>query len=101
MSLAASKTFAVAPMMDWTDRHSRYFLRLISARARLYTEMITAEAVLHGDRDRLLGFDAAEHPLAVQLGGAEPARLAAAARIAADYGYDEINLNVGCPSDRV
>ena len=101
MSLAASKTFAVAPMMDWTDRHARYFLRLISARARLYTEMITAEAVLHGDRDRLLGFDAAEHPLAVQLGGAEPARLSAAARIAADYGYDEINLNVGCPSDRV
>ena len=101
MSLVASKIFAVAPMMDWTDRHARYFLRLISGRARLHTEMITAEAVLHGDRDRLLGFDAAEHPLAAQLGGAEPARLAAAARIATDYGYDEINLNVGCPSDRV
>ena len=80
----ASHQFCVAPMMDWTDRHARYFLRLISARARLYTEMVTAEAVLHGDRDRLLGFDAAEHPLAVQLGGAEPARLAAAARIAVD-----------------
>ncbi|MGQ7792820.1 tRNA dihydrouridine(20/20a) synthase DusA [Faunimonas sp. B44] len=93
--------FAVAPMMDWTDRHCRYFHRGLTRRALLYTEMVTAEAVLHGDRARLLGFDAAEHPLALQLGGSDPARLAAAARIGADLGYDEINLNVGCPSDRV
>jgi tRNA-dihydrouridine synthase A len=92
---------SVAPMMDWTDRHCRYFHRALSARARLYTEMVTAEAVIHGDRQRLLGFDTAEAPVAVQLGGAEPDRLAEAARIAADFGYDEINLNVGCPSDRV
>jgi tRNA-dihydrouridine synthase A len=88
-------------MMEWTDRHERFFLRLISRHARLYTEMLTAPAVLHGDRDRLLGFDPAEQPLAVQLGGADAAELAEAARICADYGYDEINLNVGCPSDRV
>ncbi len=88
-------------MMDWTDRHCRAFHRTLSRRARLYTEMVTAEALLHGDRDRLLGFDAVEHPVALQLGGSEPARLAAAARIGEDYGYDEINLNVGCPSDRV
>jgi tRNA-dihydrouridine synthase A len=88
-------------MMDWTDRHCRAFHRTLTARARLYTEMVTAQAVLHGDRERLLGFDAAEHPVALQLGGAEPADLAAAARIGADLGYDEINLNVGCPSDRV
>ena len=93
--------FSVAPMMDWTDRHCRVFHRALTRHARLYTEMVTAEAVIHGDRDRLLGFDAVEHPLALQLGGAEPDRLAEAARIAADYGYDEINLNVGCPSDRV
>ncbi|MEQ1889938.1 MAG: tRNA dihydrouridine(20/20a) synthase DusA [Alphaproteobacteria bacterium] len=93
--------FCVAPMMDWTDRFDRYFLRLLSRHARLYTEMITASAVLHGDRARLLGFDAAEHPLALQLGGSEPAALAQAAKIGADFGYDEINLNVGCPSDRV
>lgn len=91
----------VAPMMDWTDRHCRYFHRLLSPHARLYTEMVTTGAVLHGDRARLLGFDAAEHPVALQLGGHEPADLAAAARIGVDYGYDEINLNVGCPSDRV
>jgi tRNA-dihydrouridine synthase A len=91
----------VAPMMDWTDRHCRYFHRLLSPHARLYTEMVTTGAVLHGDRARLLGFDAAEHPLALQLGGHEPAELAACARIGADLGYDEINLNVGCPSDRV
>ena len=87
--------------MDWTDRHCRFFHRLLAPRARLYTEMVTTGAVLHGDRQRLLGFDAAEHPVALQLGGHEPAELAAAARIGADFGYDEINLNVGCPSDRV
>ena len=88
-------------MMDWTDRHDRVFLRLISARALLYTEMVTTGAVIHGDREHLLGFDATEHPVAVQLGGSEPAALAEAAHIAQDYGYDEVNLNVGCPSDRV
>jgi tRNA-dihydrouridine synthase A len=93
--------FAVAPMMDWTDRHCRVLHRLLSARARLYTEMITADAILHGDRERLIGFSEIEHPVALQLGGAEPAKLAVAAKIGADFGYDEINLNVGCPSDRV
>jgi tRNA-dihydrouridine synthase A len=93
--------FCVAPMMDWTDRHCRFFHRQLSRHALLYTEMITAEAILHGKRDRLLTFSAAEHAVALQLGGADPTRLAAAARIGADYGYDEINLNVGCPSDRV
>ncbi|WAJ30593.1 tRNA dihydrouridine(20/20a) synthase DusA [Antarcticirhabdus aurantiaca] len=93
--------FAVAPMIDWTDRHCRFFHRQISRHALLYTEMVVADAVLRGDRDRLLGFDAAEHPVALQLGGSEPAKLAEAARIGASYGYDEINLNVGCPSDRV
>jgi tRNA-dihydrouridine synthase A len=88
-------------MMDWTDRHCRFSHRLLSARALLYTEMVTAEAVLHGDRDRLLGFSLQEHPVALQLGGCDPARLALAAAIAAGYGYDEINLNVGCPSTRV
>jgi len=88
-------------MMDWTDRHCRFFHRLLSRRALIYTEMITTGAVLHGDRTRLLGFDPAEHPVAVQLGGSDPAALARAARICADTGYDEINLNVGCPSDRV
>ena len=88
-------------MMDWTDRHCRYFHRLMSAKTLLYTEMVTAPAVIHGDRDRLLGFNPLEHPVAVQLGGSNPAHLAQASRIAADYGYDEINLNVGCPSDRV
>ena len=93
--------FAVAPMMDWTDRHCRAFHRHLSRRALLYTEMVTALAVIHGDRERLIGFDPLEHPLALQLGGSEPQDLAAAARIAEDLGYDEINLNVGCPSDRV
>ena len=92
---------SVAPMMDWTDRHCRVFHRMLSRHARLYTEMVTTGAVLHGNRGRLLGFDALEHPVAVQLGGSDPADLAAAARICADFGYDEINLNVGCPSDRV
>ncbi|WP_313902754.1 tRNA dihydrouridine(20/20a) synthase DusA [Methylobacterium sp. E-066] len=93
--------FSVAPMMDWTDRHCRAFHRTLSARARLYTEMVTTGAVLHGPRERLLGFSAMEHPVAVQLGGSDPGELAQAARIAADFGYAEINLNVGCPSDRV
>jgi len=93
--------FSVAPMMDWTDRHCRFFHRLLSRRALIYTEMLTTGAVLHGDRQRLLGFDAFEHPVAVQLGGSDPAALAESARIAQDFGYDEINLNVGCPSDRV
>ena len=93
--------FCIAPMMDYSDRHYRYFLRLLSRHARLYTEMVTTGAILHGDRDYLLDFDAAEHPVALQLGGSVPADLARAARMGADYGYDEINLNVGCPSDRV
>lgn len=88
-------------MMDWTDRHCRAFHRTLSARALLYTEMVTANAVIFGDRERLLGFSPVEHPVAVQLGGSEPDALAKAARICADWGYDEINLNVGCPSDRV
>jgi tRNA-dihydrouridine synthase A len=88
-------------MMEWTDRHCRFFHRLLTSRALLYTEMITTGAVLRGDRARLLGFDPAEHPVAVQLGGSDPRALAEAARICADLGYDEINLNVGCPSDRV
>jgi tRNA-dihydrouridine synthase A len=96
-----SYRFSVAPMMDRTDRHCRVLHRLLSARARLYTEMITAEAVLYGNRQRIIGFSAIEHPVALQLGGAEPAKLAAAARIGEEFGYDEINLNVGCPSDRV
>ena len=94
-------TLSVAPMMDWTDRHCRVFHRLMSRRALLYTEMVTAPAIVHGDRPRLLDYDAAEHPVALQLGGSDPAELAQAARIAGDWGYDEINLNVGCPSDRV
>ena len=88
-------------MMDWTDRHCRFFHRLLTRRALLYTEMLTTGAILHGDRDRLLGFDAAEHPVALQLGGSDPAALAECARIGEGFGYDEINLNVGCPSDRV
>lgn len=88
-------------MMDWTDRHCRAFHRTLTQRALLYTEMVTTGAVLHGDRDRLLGYSDVEHPVALQLGGSDPTDLAAAARIGADLGYDEINLNVGCPSDRV
>ena len=99
--LNGGRKFSFAPMMDWTDTHCRVLHRALTARARLYTEMVTAEAILHGDRIRLLGFDAIEHPVALQLGGSEPQRLAEAARIAEDFGYDEINLNVGCPSDRV
>src|SRR5215831_4336287 len=93
--------FCVAPMMEWTDRHCRFFHRLLTRRARLYTEMLGTGAVIHGDRARLLAFDPAEHPLAVQLGGSDPRALAQAARICADLGYDEVNLNVGCPSERV
>ena len=88
-------------MMDWTDRHCRYFYRTMTRRAMLYTEMVTAPAVIHGPRDRLLGFSDAEHPVALQLGGSDPVELAAAVRAALPFGYDEINLNVGCPSDRV
>ncbi|MBX3525555.1 MAG: tRNA dihydrouridine(20/20a) synthase DusA [Rhodoblastus sp.] len=93
--------FSVAPMMDWTDRHCRFFHRLMTRHALLYTEMVTSAAVVHGHRERLIGFDPAEQPVAVQLGGADPRELAEAARICADFGYCEINLNVGCPSDRV
>ena len=101
MSDSSKFKFCVAPMMDWTDRHCRVFHRLLSRRARLYTEMLTTGAIIHGDRARLLGFDASEHPLALQLGGSDPADLATSAKIGEDFGYDEINLNVGCPSDRV
>src|SRR5262245_47602979 len=97
----ADGKFCVAPMMDWTDRHCRFFHRLLTRRALIYTEMVTTGAVLHGDRARLIGFDPAEHPVAIQLGGCDPDALAACARIAEDFGYDEVNLNVGCPSDRV
>ena len=93
--------FSVAPMMDWTDRHCRVFHRLMTRRARLYTEMLTTGAIIYGDCKRLLGFDSREHPVALQLGGSDPADLATAAKIGEDFGYDEINLNVGCPSDRV
>jgi len=93
--------FSIAPMMDWTDRHCRVFHRLMTRRARLYTEMLTTGAIIHGDRKRLLGFDASEHPVALQLGGSDPGDLATTAKIGEAFGYDEINLNVGCPSDRV
>jgi tRNA-dihydrouridine synthase A len=95
------RLFCIAPMMEWTDRHCRFFHRLLTRRALIYTEMVTTGAVIHGDRARLLGFDPAEHPVALQLGGCDPRALAQCARIAADFGYDEINLNIGCPSDRV
>jgi tRNA-dihydrouridine synthase A len=96
-----NKLLAVAPMMDWTDRHCRFLHRQLSRYALLYTEMVVADAVIHGDRGRLLGFDPVEHPVALQLGGSDPAKLAEAARIGEAFGYNEINLNVGCPSDRV
>lgn len=99
--LYKSRAFSVAPMMDWTDRWCRSFHRILSRHALLYTEMVVADAILHGDRDRHLSIPAGQQPVALQLGGSDPAKLAEAARIAADYGYDEINLNVGCPSDRV
>jgi tRNA-dihydrouridine synthase A len=100
-ALTRARRFSIAPMMDWTDRHCRYLHRQLTRHALLFTEMVTSAAIIHGARNRLLGFDAVEHPVAVQLGGSDPAELAEATRIATDYGYDEINLNVGCPSDRV
>jgi tRNA-dihydrouridine synthase A len=99
--MAPDRRLSVAPMMDCTDRFQRYLMRLISARTLLYTEMITARALIHGDAVRLLAYDPCEHPLALQVGGSEPAEMAAAARMAEDHGYAEININVGCPSDRV
>src|SRR6202008_970978 len=93
-----SHRFSVAPMMEWTDRHCRFFHRILTRRARLYTEMVTAPALLHGPRARLIGFDAAEHPIALQLGGSDARDLAECARMAEEEGYDEVNLNVGCPS---
>lgn len=99
--LASPFRFSVAPMMDWTDRHCRFFHRILSRHARLYTEMVTTAAILHGSRERLLGFDAAEQPVAVQFGGSDPDDLAACAILAWERGYAEINLNAGCPSDRV
>ena len=93
--------FSVAPMMDWTDRHCRYFYRLMSKNTQLWTEMVTAKAIIHGDKNRLLDYDAQEHPLVLQLGGSDPKEMAIAAKIGQDWGYDEININVGCPSDRV
>ena len=101
ISVTSARRFAIAPMMEWTDRHCRFFHRLLTRRALIYTEMITTAAVLRGDRARLLAYDPAEHPVALQLGGSDPRALAECAGIAADLGYDEINLNVGCPSDRV
>ncbi len=101
MTYASAHRLSVAPMMDWTDRRCRAFHRALTSRTLLYTEMVTAQAVAHGDIEHLLGFDAVEHPVALQLGGSDPALLADAARIGGDLGYDEINLNVGCPSDRV
>jgi tRNA-dihydrouridine synthase A len=95
------RRMSVAPMMDWSDRHCRHLFRILAPRALLYTEMIVAQAILRGDRARLLEFDASEHPVALQLGGSDPGTLAQAARIGAELGYDEVNLNVGCPSDRV
>ncbi|HSW70332.1 MAG TPA: tRNA dihydrouridine(20/20a) synthase DusA [Gammaproteobacteria bacterium] len=96
-----NRKISIAPMMDFTDRHDRYFLRLISPHVLLYTEMLTTNALIHGDYKRLLAFDSFEHPLALQLGGSEPDKLAHCARLGEDSGFDEINLNVGCPSDRV
>ena len=98
---AVSRRFSVAPMMDWTDRHCRFFLRLLSKNALLYTEMVTTGALINGDAERFLRHDETEHPLALQLGGSTPADLAVCARMAQEAGYDEVNLNVGCPSDRV
>jgi tRNA-dihydrouridine synthase A len=99
--LTTARRFSIAPMMDWTDRHCRYLHRQLTRHALLFTEMVTSAAIVHGDRERLLGFHDSEHPVAVQLGGSDPSELAEAARIAESFGYDEINLNVGCPSDRV
>ena len=96
-----SSAVSIAPMMDWTDRHCRYFYRLLSKNTQLYTEMITSKAILRGDKNRLLDFNASEHPLTLQLGGSDPKEMAECAQIAQKWGYDEVNINVGCPSDRV
>ena len=96
-----NRLISVAPMLDWTDRHERYFLRLLSRRILLYTEMVTTGALIHGDRDRFLAYNDREHPVALQLGGSDPGDLAVCAKMAQDVGYDEVNLNLGCPSDRV
>ena len=96
-----SLAVSVAPMLDWTDRHCRYFYRLLSKNTQLYTEMITAKAILNGDKNRLLDFNAEENPLTLQLGGSDPSEMAKCALIAQEWGYDEVNINVGCPSDRV
>ncbi len=96
-----NRRFCVAPMLDWTDRHERYFLRLISKHAVLYTEMVTTGALIHGDKERYLQFNKEEHPVALQLGGSNPKAMTICAKMAEDYGYDEVNINVGCPSDRV
>ncbi|MGV6817283.1 MAG: tRNA dihydrouridine(20/20a) synthase DusA [Thiotrichales bacterium] len=101
MDKTINRRFCVAPMLDWTDRHDRYFLRLISRHALLYTEMVTTGALIHGDLERHLQFNDSEHPLALQLGGSDPQDMALCARMAEDWGYDEVNINVGCPSDRV
>ncbi len=98
---AIDRTLSIAPMLNWTDRFDRYFLRLISRHVLLYTEMITTAALLHGDQDYLLAYDPTEHPVAVQLGGSDPAALAECAKLCEEHGYDEVNLNLGCPSDRV
>lgn len=100
-TILKEKHVSVAPMMDWTDRHCRYFHRVISPHMRLYTEMVTTSAILHGDKQKLLGFNPEEHPLALQIGGSEPQDMATSAKIGEDFGYDEININCGCPSDRV
>jgi len=101
LTLSEQRRLSVAPMLDWTDRHCRFFLRLISRHTLLYTEMVTTGALIHGETARFLRFDPSEHPLALQLGGSDPAEMAQCARLGADWGYDEININVGCPSDRV
>jgi len=100
-SVALNRKFCVAPMMEWTDRHCRFFHRQLSSQAVLYTEMVTADAILFGDKDRLIGYSAQEHPVAIQLGGSDPKALADAAIICQEFGYKEVNINVGCPSDRV
>ena len=99
--MTSQARFSVAPMMDWTDRHCRVFHRLLTQHALLYTEMVTTGALLHGDVPRHLDYSAVEHPVALQLGGSEPADMATSAKLGQDWGYDEINMNVGCPSDRV
>ena len=97
----AAASLSCAPMMDWTDRHCRHFHRMISRNTLLYTEMVTTGALIHGDKERHLTYNQSEHPIALQLGGSNPQELAECAKMAQDYGYDEVNLNVGCPSDRV